>query len=160
MRAYRRHGRERAAFPHLAAHLRFCALGGHLERGLTILAEQLPRLDRPTDDLAAMEFAAAGALVCGLAADAGLAGRTMPRPAYGERTATELDVATLGALLLGVANELAGSFDARNGTGHHSGRMAAWRFRHASTAWGSPVFAARSARRSSAPTNRSSSRAR
>ena len=50
----------------------------------------------------------------------------MPRPAYGERTATELDVATLGALLLGVANELAGSFDARNGTGHHSGRMAAW----------------------------------
>ncbi|MBQ1016313.1 YbjN domain-containing protein [Micromonospora sp. D93] len=126
VRAYRRHGRERAAFPHLAAHLRFCALGGHLERGLTILAEQLPRLDRPTDDLAAMEFAAAGALVCGLAADAGLGGRTMPRPAYGERTATELNVATLGALLLGVANELAGSFDARNGTGHHSGRMAAW----------------------------------
>ncbi|WP_240639004.1 YbjN domain-containing protein [Micromonospora ureilytica] len=126
VRAYRRHGRERAAFPHLAAHLRFCALGGHLERGLTILAEQLPRLDRPTDDLAAMEFAAAGALVCGLAADAGLGGRTTPRPAYGERTATELDVATLGALLLGVANELAGSFDARNGTGHHSGRMAAW----------------------------------
>lgn len=73
-----------------------------------------------------MEFAAAGALVCGLAADAGLGGRTMPRPAYGERTTTELDVATLGALLLGVANELAGSFDARNGTGHHSGRMAAW----------------------------------
>lgn len=126
VRAYRRHRRERAAFPHLAAHLRFCALGGHLERGLTILAEQLPRLDRPTDDLAAMEFAAAGALVCGLAVEAGLGGRAMPRPAYGERPATELDVATLGALLLGVASELAGSFDARNGTGHHSGRMAAW----------------------------------
>ncbi|MFE9192453.1 YbjN domain-containing protein [Micromonospora sp. NPDC007208] len=126
VRAYRRHRRERAAFPHIAAHLRFCALGGHLERGLAILAEQLPRLDRPTDDLAAMEFAAAGALVCGLAADAALGGRTMPRPAYGERTAAEVDVAALGALLLGVASELAGSFDARNGTGHHSGRMAAW----------------------------------
>ncbi|MGI5522784.1 YbjN domain-containing protein [Micromonospora sp. CA-259024] len=126
VRAYRRHRRERAAFPHLAAHLRFCALGGHLERGLTILAEQLPRLDRPTDDLAAMEFAAAGALVCGLAVEAGLVGRAMPRPAYGERPATKLDVDTLGALLLGVASELAGSFDARNGTGHHSGRMAAW----------------------------------
>ncbi|WP_435819416.1 YbjN domain-containing protein [Micromonospora violae] len=126
VRAYRRHRHEPAAFPHLAAHLRFCALGGHLDRGLTILAEQLPRLDRPTDDLAAMEFAAAGALVCGLAADAGLGGRTIPRPAYGERAATELDVAALGALLLGVASELAGSFDARNGTGHHSGRMAAW----------------------------------
>nr|WP_229687476.1 YbjN domain-containing protein [Micromonospora parathelypteridis] len=126
VRAYRRHRRERAAFAHLAAHLRFCALGGHLERGLTILAEQLPRLDRPTDDLAAMEFAAAGALVCGLAVEAGLGGRTMPRPAYGERPAAELDVAALGTLLLGVANELAGSFDARNGTGHHSGRIAAW----------------------------------
>ncbi|MFE0528166.1 YbjN domain-containing protein [Micromonospora parva] len=126
VRAYRRHRRERAAFGHLAAHLRFCALGGHLERGLAILAEQLPRLDRPTDDLAAMEFAAAGALVCALAVEAGLGGRTMPRPAYGERTATEVDVASLGTLLLGVASELAGSFDARNGTGHHSGRMAAW----------------------------------
>ncbi|WP_256482610.1 YbjN domain-containing protein [Micromonospora sp. RHAY321] len=126
VRAYRRHRRERVAFPHLAAHLRFCALGGHLERGLSILAEQLPRLDRPTDDLAAMEFAAAGALVCGLAVEAGLGGRLVPRPAYGGRPATDLDVAALGALLVGVASELAGSFDARNGTGHHSGRMAAW----------------------------------
>ncbi|MGW4680495.1 YbjN domain-containing protein [Micromonospora taraxaci] len=126
VRAYRRHRRERAAFPHLAAHLRFCALGGHLERGLTILTEQLARLDRPTDDLAAMEFAAAGALVCALAEEAGLGRRTMPRPAYGERPATEPDVSTLGALLVGVASDLAGSFDARNGTGHHSGRMAAW----------------------------------
>ncbi|MCF0095945.1 YbjN domain-containing protein [Micromonospora sp. MH99] len=126
VRSYRRHRHERAAFPYLAAHLRFCALGGHLERGLTILAEQLPRLDRPTDDLAAMEFAAAGALVCALAVEAGLGVRTVPRPAYGGRPATDLDVATLGALLLAVANELAGSFDARNGTGHHSGRMAGW----------------------------------
>ncbi|MEU5904883.1 YbjN domain-containing protein [Micromonospora sp. NPDC047467] len=126
VRAYRRHRRERAAFPHLATHLRFCALGGHLERGLAILAAQLPRLDQPTDDHAAMEFAAAGALLCGLAGDAGLGGRTVRRPAYGERPAADLDVAALGALLLGVASELAGSFDARNGTGHHSGRMAAW----------------------------------
>ncbi|MBM0278261.1 type III secretion system chaperone family protein, partial [Micromonospora tarensis] len=126
VRAYRRHRHERAAFPYLAAHLRFCALGGHLDRGLSILAEQLPRLDRPTDDLAAMEFAAAGALVCGLATEAGQGGRPMPRPAHGERPAAELDVNTLGALLVGVAGELAGSFDARNGTGHHSGRMAAW----------------------------------
>ncbi|WP_412768999.1 YbjN domain-containing protein [Micromonospora zamorensis] len=126
VRAYRRHRREPAAFPYLAAHLRFCALGGHLERGLTILTEQLPRLDRPSDDLAAMEFAAAGALVCALAEEAGLGGRPLPRPAYGGRPATDPDVSTLGALLLGVASELAGSFDARNGTGHHSGRMAAW----------------------------------
>ncbi|MEV4826041.1 YbjN domain-containing protein [Micromonospora sp. NPDC049274] len=126
VRAYRRHRRERSAFPYLATHLRFCALGGHLDRGLAILTEQLPRLDRPTDDLAAMEFAAAGALVCALADEAGLGDRTVHRPAYGERPAAELDVTTLGSLLLGIATDLAGSFDARNGTGHQSGRMAAW----------------------------------
>lgn len=126
VRAYRRHRGERAAFGHLATHLRFCALAGHPGRGLDILAEQLPRLDRPYDDLSAMEFAAAGALVCQLAVAAGLGGRTVHRPAYGDRPAADLDVATLGAVLLGVATELAGSFDARNGTGHQSGRIAAW----------------------------------
>ncbi|MEH0973756.1 YbjN domain-containing protein [Micromonospora sp. CPCC 205546] len=126
VRAYRRHRRERAAFPLLAAHLRWCALAGHPARGLDVLAEQLPRLDRPHDDLSAMEFAAAGALVCALAVEAGLGGRTVHRPAYGVRPAADLDVATLGATLLGVATALAGSFDARNGTGHQSGRIASW----------------------------------
>ncbi|MGC4878922.1 YbjN domain-containing protein [Micromonospora sp. DT43] len=126
VRAYLRHRRERSAFPYLSTHLRFCALGGHLDRGLAVLTEQLPRLDRPTDDLAAMEFAAAGALVCALADEAGLGDRTVHRPAYGERPAAELDVTTLGSLLLGISTDLAGSFDARNGTGHQSGRMAAW----------------------------------
>lgn len=126
VRAYRRHRRERAAFPQLAAHLRFCALGGHLDRGLTILAEQLPRLDHPYDDLSAMEFAAAGALLCGLAVEAGRGGRRLHRPGHGPRPAAEVDVATLGADLLAVATGLAGSFDARNGTGHQSGRIASW----------------------------------
>ncbi|MFV2111422.1 YbjN domain-containing protein [Micromonospora sp. LOL_025] len=126
VRAYRRHRRERAAFGFLATHLRWCALAGHPARGLDVLAEQLPRLDRPHDDLSAMEFAAAGALVCALAVEAGLGGRTLHRPAYGVRPAAELDVATLGATLLGVATALAGSFDARNGTGHQSGRIASW----------------------------------
>ncbi|MGK5673553.1 YbjN domain-containing protein [Micromonospora sp. URMC 106] len=126
VRAYRRHRREQAAFPYLAAHLRWCALGGHPARGLDILAEQLPRLDRPHDDLSAMEFAAAGALVCALAVEAGLGGRTVHRPGSGARPAADLDVATLGTVLLGLANGLAGSFDARNGTGHQSGRIASW----------------------------------
>ncbi|MFC8849324.1 MULTISPECIES: YbjN domain-containing protein [unclassified Micromonospora] len=123
VRAYRRHRRERTAFGHLAAHLRFCALGGHLDRGLDILAEQLPRLDRPSDDLAAMEFAAAGALVCALAAEAGRGDRRMPGPAG--RAGDDIDVARLGGLLAELATGLAGSFDARNGTGHQSGRIAA-----------------------------------
>ncbi|WBB70950.1 YbjN domain-containing protein [Micromonospora sp. WMMD812] len=126
VRAYRRHRRERAAFPHLATHLRFCALAGHPGRALDILADQLPRLDHPGDDLSAMEFAAAGALACALAVEAGLGGRRVRRPAFGDRPPADLDVETLGTVLLGVATELAGSFDARNGTGHQSGRMAAW----------------------------------
>ncbi|SCE78447.1 Putative sensory transduction regulator [Micromonospora haikouensis] len=128
--AYRRHRRERTAFGQLAAHLRFCALGGHLDRGLDILAEQLPRLDRPSDDLAAMEFAAAGALLCALAAEAGRGDRRMPGPAAptgrgAGRAGDDIDVARLGGLLAELATGLAGSFDARNGTGHQSGRIAA-----------------------------------
>ncbi|TWJ23414.1 YbjN domain-containing protein [Micromonospora endolithica] len=126
VRAYRRHRREPSAFGQLAAHLRWCALGGHPERGLDVLAEQLPRLDRPTDDLAAMEFAAAGALVCAVAGEAGLGGRRVHRPAYGDRPAAEVDVTTLGGTLLDLATRWAGSFDARNGTGHQSGRIAGW----------------------------------
>ncbi|MDO3682425.1 YbjN domain-containing protein [Micromonospora sp. C28ISP2-4] len=126
VRAYRRHRGERTAFPLLAAHLRFCALGGYLHRGLEILTEQLPELDRPADDLSAMEFAAAGALLCGLATEAGLGGRRIHRPGHGSRPAAEVDVATLGTQLQALATALAGSFDARNGTGHQSGRIASW----------------------------------
>ncbi|MEU1885718.1 YbjN domain-containing protein [Micromonospora sp. WMMD987] len=125
-RAYRRHRRERRALPYLAAQLRFCALAGHPERGLDILAEQLPRLDHPYDDLSALEFAAAGALVCALAVESGRDGRRVHRPGHADRPTADLDVATLGTDLLAVATRLAGSFDARNGTGHHAGRIAAW----------------------------------
>ncbi|WP_373868440.1 YbjN domain-containing protein [Micromonospora yangpuensis] len=126
VRAYRRHRREWSAFGYLAAHLRFCALSGNPARGLAVLAEQLPRLDRAPDDRRAMEFAAAGALVCAVAAEAGLAAQRIHRPAYGTRPAADLDVGALGADLLAVATALAGSFDARNGTGHQSGRIAGW----------------------------------
>ncbi|PZG19269.1 YbjN domain-containing protein [Micromonospora craterilacus] len=125
VRAYRRHRVAPDGFGHLATHLRFCALGGHLERGLEILVEQLPRLDQPHEDLSVMEFAAAGALVCTLAADR-WHDRAVRRPAYRQRPAAEVTVGALGAELVTIATELAGSFDARNGTGHHSGRMAAW----------------------------------
>ncbi|MFU8850540.1 YbjN domain-containing protein [Micromonospora sp. SL1-18] len=126
VRAYRRHRRERNAFPLLAAHLRFCALSGHLDRGLDLLAEQLPGMDHPADDLSAMEFAAAGALLCGLAVEAGQGERQIRRPGHGPRPVAEVDVATLGGQLQALAIALAGSFDARNGTGHQSGRIASW----------------------------------
>ncbi|MFI7078295.1 YbjN domain-containing protein [Micromonospora sp. NPDC049903] len=124
VRAYRRHRVEPDGFGHLATHLRFCALGGHLGRGLAILVEQLPRLDQPHDDRSVMEFTAAGALVCVRAAADG--DHPVRRPAYRGRPAAQVTVSALGAELLAVATALAGSFDARNGTGHQSGRIAAW----------------------------------
>lgn len=135
VRAYRRHRHERDSFPYLAEHLRFCALTANYDRGLDILAEHLGWLDRPYDEMSAMEFTAAGALLCRLAVEAGGTGtevaagaadRTITRPAYGDRPAEELSVPAVGALLLGIMEDLAGRFDARNGTTHQSGRMAAW----------------------------------
>ncbi|WP_240742214.1 YbjN domain-containing protein [Micromonospora zingiberis] len=125
VRAYRRHRVTPDGFDHLATHLRYCALGGHLDRGLEILVEHLPRLDQPHEDLSVMEFTAAGALVCTRAAEEQRE-RTVRRPAYHGRPAATVAVAALGAELLAISTSLAGSFDARNGTGHQSGRMAAW----------------------------------
>ncbi|MEU4568544.1 YbjN domain-containing protein [Micromonospora sp. NPDC023956] len=147
--AYRRHRREWTAFGHLPAHLLFCALGGHPERGLEILVAQLPRLARPVDERSAMEFTAAGALLCRLAAEAGLGhpagpvdpavptpGRTLGLD-HANRLAEAFgllqvppanggpSLAVLGAELLAAATDLSGRFDARNGTGHQSGRIAA-----------------------------------
>jgi hypothetical protein len=122
VRAYRRHRHERDAFPYLGEHLRFCALTGHLDRGLDILAEHLTWLDRPSDERSAMDFCAAAALVCRLAAAAG-SSRTLSRPEYGDRPAGEVPVARLGEELAAQARDLAARFDARNGTDHQSRRI-------------------------------------
>lgn len=126
VRAYRRHRDERAAFGFLADHLRFCALAGQHGRGLEILGRHLGQLDRPYDEMSAMEFAAAGALVCRLAGLAGLNRYAIHRPGHAERRAANLTVAALGTELRATTQDLAGRFDARNGSSHQSGRMAAW----------------------------------
>ncbi|MDG4785723.1 YbjN domain-containing protein [Micromonospora sp. WMMD1102] len=126
VRAHRRHRRERAGFAFLADHLRFCALAGHHDRGLTILARHLPELDRRHDEASALEFAAAGALLCRLAGAAGLARHRPHRAGHAQRHPAELTVAALGGELTVTAEDLAGRFDARNGTSHQSGRIAGW----------------------------------
>ncbi|WDZ87538.1 YbjN domain-containing protein [Micromonospora cathayae] len=83
VRAYRRHRRERTGFRYLPAHLVFCALDGHLARGLAILVDQVPRLAGPADERSVMEFAAAGALLCRLAGEAGVTRATaLPDPLH------------------------------------------------------------------------------
>ncbi|GHJ47326.1 hypothetical protein Cs7R123_46680 [Catellatospora sp. TT07R-123] len=121
VRSYRRHRHERDAFPFLVEHIRFCSLSGNADRGVDILAEHLSWLDRPYDESSAMEFAAAGALACRLAGDAG---RVVHRPSFGDRAEADLTVVQLGADLAAQARDLAERFDARNGTGHQSRRVA------------------------------------
>ncbi|MFD0747748.1 YbjN domain-containing protein [Phytohabitans flavus] len=121
VRAYRRHRHERDAFPFLPEHMRFCVLTGNADRAVDILAEHLGWLDRPYDEASAMEFAAAGALVCRLAASTG---RIVHRPAFESRAAADLTLEQLGAELAAQAREIASQFDARNGTDHQSRRLA------------------------------------
>lgn len=123
VQAYRRHRYERDSLPYLSDHLRFCALTGHLERGLEILAEHLPWLDRPLDEMSAMDFYASAAAVCRLAAAGGLADRTVFRPEFGDRPAEDVPVADLGVRLAARALEIAAQFDARNRTGHQTARI-------------------------------------
>jgi hypothetical protein len=125
VRAYRRHRHERDGFPYLSEHLRFCALTGNVDRGLDILAEHLGWLDRPFDDMSAMEFSMAGALLCRLAARTGEQ-RTIARPEHGDRQAAQLSVDRLGEDLATQARDLAARFDARNGTTHQSQRVEMW----------------------------------
>ncbi|HEY8533181.1 MAG TPA: YbjN domain-containing protein [Micromonospora sp.] len=123
--AYRRHRFERDRLGVIAQHLRFCALSGHLTRGLDVLDAHLGWLDAALDEAAAMEFATAGALVCRLASAHGLGARHLHRPGYGDRPAADIEVRRLGPILATIAHDLAARFDARNGTDHQSRRVAA-----------------------------------
>jgi len=126
LRAYRRHRLERAAFPLLADHLRFCALAGLAGRGVELLETHLGDLDEPPDERSAMRFAAAGTLVCRRATAEGLGDRRVHRPPFGDRPAEELTVRELGTVLASVAATLAARFDARNGTDHQSRVVGDW----------------------------------
>ncbi|GIF75764.1 YbjN domain-containing protein [Asanoa siamensis] len=126
LRAYRRHRLDRASFPLLADHLRFCALAGLAGRGVDLLATHLGDLDDPYDELSAMRFAAAGTLVCRRATAEGLGDRRVHRPAHGDRPAADLTVRELGSVLAAVAATLAARFDARNGTDHQSRLVGEW----------------------------------
>ncbi|MDG4823682.1 YbjN domain-containing protein [Asanoa sp. WMMD1127] len=126
LRSYRRHRLDRASFPLLADHLRFCALAGLAGRGVDLLETHLGDLDDPYDELSAMRFAAAGTLVCRRATAEGLGDRRLHRPTHGDRPAADVTVRELGTVLASVAATLAARFDARNGTDHQSRLVGDW----------------------------------
>jgi tetratricopeptide (TPR) repeat protein len=123
-RAYRRLRSKLADLGSIADHIEFCALTGNDVRGLEIVQRHLEWLDRAPSPHAAMEFASAAALVLRRLAAAGHGGLTAHRPARGDRPAGDVEVTALGEELAEYAIDVADSFDARNGTGHQSARVA------------------------------------
>ncbi|QSB16743.1 YbjN domain-containing protein [Natronosporangium hydrolyticum] len=108
-------------FHHVSDHLDFCALSGHLERGLDILVDVLPDLEKqPADDWTAMWVAASGALVCRLATDAGMGERSIAPPSDGHDPAAPGTVAALGDRLAATALAVAARFDERDGSDHNT----------------------------------------
>lgn len=114
-KAYRLIRTDLADMEDLGAHIEFCALTGNEARGLEIVERHLDWLDRAPNPYAAMRFAAAAAL---------LLGRLDARDVTGVTVAGR-PVADVRAELTAFATELAGRFDARNGTTHQSDLMRA-----------------------------------
>lgn len=123
-RAYRRHRASLADMSDVAEHISFCAVTGNDVRGLEMVERHLDWLDRAPSPKAAMDFAAASALVLNRLAAAGHGDLTVHRRAYGERPAADVPVADLAAEFTALATEVAARFDLRNGTSAQSQRVA------------------------------------
>jgi tetratricopeptide (TPR) repeat protein len=125
-RAYRAHRPHLSNLGAIAQHIRFCALTGNEARGLEIVERHLAWLDAAPSPYAAMEFAAASALLLlRLAAAQDADDRLLHRPAYGDRPAGEVTVAELAAELATTARDIAALFDTRNGNQHQSSEVEA-----------------------------------
>ncbi|MCP2335482.1 hypothetical protein [Actinomadura rupiterrae] len=124
-RAYRLHRPHLADMGNVADHLWFCAVTGNEPRGLEILQRHLGWLDRAPSPFAAMRFAAAGALVLRRLGEIGADGLTVRRPAFGDRPAGDVALPVLREELERLALDLAGRFDARNGTSHQGDQIRA-----------------------------------
>ncbi|MBV1853256.1 hypothetical protein [Catellatospora tritici] len=116
-RAYRLLRSQHGKLASIAEHVRFLALGGDVARGLQVVERHLPWLEEAPSPAAEMEFAAASALLLRLLGAVG----------HGELTVrgSRRSVAVLADELAARATGLAARFDARNGTGAQSARIAA-----------------------------------
>ncbi|WP_051468425.1 hypothetical protein [Actinomadura oligospora] len=124
-RAYRLLRPNLGDMSHIANHVWFCAVTGNEPRGLEILQRHLGWLDRAPSPYAAMRFAAAGGLLLRRLSEIGADGLTVHRPEAGDRPAADVAVPVLRAELERLALDLAGRFDARNGTSHQSDEVRA-----------------------------------
>ncbi|WP_316573066.1 hypothetical protein [Nocardia canadensis] len=109
----------------IATHLEFCALSGNQARGLELLDRHLGWLDRSPNPSAAMDFAAAAALLLRTVDDAGHGDTVVRRPAHLERPAAESTARDLRQELTAEALAIAARFDQRNGTAHQTEQVRA-----------------------------------
>jgi tetratricopeptide (TPR) repeat protein len=115
-RAYRVIRNNLADLGEIAEHIHFCAVTGNEARGLEIIERHLAWLDTPPTPFSAMQFAAESALVLRRLTDSGHGDKTITRPAYGDRAATDLPLSVLVTEFTGLARDIAAQFDVRNGT--------------------------------------------
>ncbi|MEU0043603.1 hypothetical protein [Streptomyces werraensis] len=101
-------------------HLEFCALTGNEARGLELLAENRTLFDEVDSPLALLDLLTGVEVL--LARVEALGHGELPAAGFAGRSWT---VATLRAEVARRADDLAGRFDARNGTTAHSGRRGA-----------------------------------
>jgi cellulose synthase operon protein C len=123
-RAYRALRNSLADLEVIADHVHFCAVTGNETYGLELIERHLPWLDSPPSPFAAMQFAAAAALLLGRLRDGGHADLTVSRSAHRDRPAGAIAVGALADELTATATALAARFDHRNGTAHQSDAIA------------------------------------
>ncbi|MEU8259628.1 hypothetical protein AB0C02_03260 [Micromonospora sp. NPDC048999] len=100
----------------IADHVEFCTVTGNDARALELVERHLDWLDRAPTPAAAMHFAATAS-----AALRQVPGElTVHRRASGDRAAADVPAGALAEELSATATELAGRFDARNGTTYQS----------------------------------------
>ncbi|MEV6303716.1 tetratricopeptide repeat protein [Actinoplanes sp. NPDC051861] len=99
----------------IAEHIRFCTRTGNEHRGLEIFQRHVDWLDRAPSPAAAMHFSAAGAALLRRITELGHGDSPIRRSGHDDVTA-----AALAEELAAAAAELAGRFDARNGTDRQS----------------------------------------
>lgn len=118
---YSRMRRDRHHLDNIAQHVFACGISGTEQRGLELFDRHRGWLKSPSSPYAAMEFAAASALVLGRLTAAGHGGLAVSA-VDGLPSTT---VAAACAEMRRLARDLAARFDARNGNTHQSSRVEA-----------------------------------